>query len=199
MLQRNAGIAILLSGLLIAAPAMSQSNATGELNVDMARCIALETEAQRLACYQTQVESALAERSQPASAAPNASVDSAPPAPTAAVAAPAAPTAQPQPSATPAQSQSTPAAASVPQNNSDSIFGFEAGREFHGTITKLREQAPDRYVITLDNGQVWQMNQAKRYPLSVGQQVRVVSTRWGPSFRLTAIEHGGFVQVRRAL
>jgi hypothetical protein len=33
----------------------------------------------------------------------------------------------------------------------------------------------------------------------VGLEVRLTSTRWGDSYRLTAPEHGGFVQVRRAL
>lgn len=70
--------------------------------------------------------------------------------------------------------------------------------EFSGTITDLRETIPDRWVITLDNGQVWQMNQSKRYPLRVGLDVRVYPTRWGPSYRLSAPDHGGYVQVRRA-
>jgi hypothetical protein len=69
--------------------------------------------------------------------------------------------------------------------------------EIFATITALRELAPNTYAITLDNGQIWQMNAPRRYPLRVGLDVRLYSTRWGTSYRLTAPEHGSFVQVER--
>jgi hypothetical protein len=73
------------------------------------------------------------------------------------------------------------------------------GDEIVATIAHLRETIPDVWIITLDNGQVWQMTRAQQYPLRVGLSVRLKSTRWGDSYRLTAPEHGGFVPVRRAL
>ena len=77
----------------------------------------------------------------------------------------------------------TPTAAS----DSDEIFA---------TVTALRETIPNTLVITLDNGQVWQQTQAKRYPLRVGSEVRLYSTRWGSSYRLTSPDRGSFITVR---
>jgi hypothetical protein len=69
--------------------------------------------------------------------------------------------------------------------------------EIHSTIAELNERRPNEYVITLANGQVWSQSLAKRYPLRTGQPVRIYSTRWGDSYRLTAIESKGYIQVER--
>jgi len=69
--------------------------------------------------------------------------------------------------------------------------------EFHSTISKLREYIPGRYLITLENGQVWRQMVAKRYRLRVGHNVRIYPSRWGKSFRLSAEELKGFIQVER--
>ena len=69
--------------------------------------------------------------------------------------------------------------------------------ELHATISKLEEYIPDRYLITLENGQVWRQMVAKRYQLRVGYNVRIYPMRWGESFRLSAEGKEGFIQVER--
>ena len=69
--------------------------------------------------------------------------------------------------------------------------------ELHSTISKLREYSPGRYLITLENGQVWRQMVAERYRLRKGHNVRIYPTRWGESFRLSAEGLKGFIQVER--
>jgi hypothetical protein len=169
-----------LLGAAAAASAHGQAPAGEALYVDLAECVALNSEAARYACYQERVDAALAERDSPATAG----------SPAAGARAPVAErTASPTSAPATAERPSAPAARATREFEIDEIFG---------TITALRERGPDIWVITLDNGQVWQMNQPKRYPLRVGLEVRLNSTRWGGSYRLTAPEHGGFVQVKPA-
>jgi hypothetical protein len=52
-------------------------------------------------------------------------------------------------------------------------------------------------MITLDNGQVWRQMQPKRYPLQPGYDVRIYSSRWGNSYRLSSPILNGFIQVER--
>ncbi len=69
--------------------------------------------------------------------------------------------------------------------------------EFFGTIVELRERLPNAYVIRLDNGQIWEQTEPKRYTLRPGLEVRIYPTRWGSRYRLTGIDSGGHIQVRR--
>jgi hypothetical protein len=69
--------------------------------------------------------------------------------------------------------------------------------EYFGTITALRERLPNAYVITLDNGQIWQQVQPEAYPLRPGLEVRIYPTNWGDSYRLIAADTGRHIQVRR--
>ncbi len=69
--------------------------------------------------------------------------------------------------------------------------------ELHSTISELKEVVPGRYLITLENGQVWRQMVGERYPLRVGNNVRIYPTRWGKSFRLSAEGLKGFIQVER--
>lgn len=69
--------------------------------------------------------------------------------------------------------------------------------EWVGSITSLRARAPNQYLITLDSGQVWQQRLAERYPLRVGQRVRIYQSRFG--LRLEADGVNGFIQVERVL
>jgi hypothetical protein len=72
-----------------------------------------------------------------------------------------------------------------------------APAEIRSSIAAIEVRRRNRHVITLENGQVWRQSLAKRYPLRVGQEVRIYSTRWGDSSRLSAIESNGFIQVER--
>ena len=67
--------------------------------------------------------------------------------------------------------------------------------ELTSTIATLEERRPNEYVIALANGQVWQQTTAKRYALRVGDEVRVYSTSWGRSYRLTAPRLRSYIQV----
>lgn len=69
--------------------------------------------------------------------------------------------------------------------------------EIRSSIAAIEVRRRNQHVITLENGQVWRQSLAKRYPLRVGQEVRIYSTRWGNSSRLSAIESNGFIQVER--
>ena len=69
--------------------------------------------------------------------------------------------------------------------------------ELHSTISKLREYVPGRYLITLENGQVWRQMVGEKYPLKVGYKVLIYPSRWGQSFRLSAEGVKGFIQVER--
>ena len=70
-----------------------------------------------------------------------------------------------------------------------------AENEIHATITALRQRGPNSWLITLDNGQMWDQVRPQWYPLRPGQQVRLYPTNWGSSYRLSALERGGYIQV----
>ena len=126
----------------------------GRVTIDAARCTALESADERLACFEAQVDDARSsERNESRSPAPAASVP--------------------------------PAAGAQPRT------------EWVGTIASLNQRLPNRYVITLDSGLVWEQQVAERYPLRVGQRVRIYETRWGSSQRLEADGLKGFIQVAR--
>ena len=67
--------------------------------------------------------------------------------------------------------------------------------EIVATVTELRLLVPNAYLITLDNGQVWQQPHPMPYPLRTGLVVRVRETRLG--YRLTAPELHGQINVER--
>jgi hypothetical protein len=69
--------------------------------------------------------------------------------------------------------------------------------EIRSSIVAVEQRRPNEHEISLENGQVWRQSPAKRYPLRVGQEVRIYSTRWGDSFRLSATELNGYIQVER--
>jgi hypothetical protein len=167
-------IAVILAWSLCVNAAAQNGDA---LNVDLAKCVDLDTEQARFECYQERVDAALEHRDVPAQ---NSSVEPA----TAAAASAAA---------------AAPAAAARPDaviEQTDASGGTET-EEIFATITALQERIPNTWVITLDNGQIWAMNQPRRYPLRVGLDVKLYPTKWGTSYRLTSPEHGSFVQVER--
>jgi len=168
------GMSLLLAYGICCSTAFGQDSDGAALYVELSRCIGLKSDADKFTCYQERVDAALAGR-EPAGAPDTAH------------------------SAADGRTASTD---ELRESSSDDDT-FPQRRttvpvEISGTITALRETIPNNWIITLDNGQVWQMNQPKRYPLRVGLEVELTSTRWGESFRLSAPEHGGFVQVRRA-
>jgi hypothetical protein len=171
----NPGIIATGLGVLIFGTALAQSPES--LNVDVGECIALESPEERFACYESSVDSARKES------------DSVTPPP------------ERESRRDPAR-ETRPtdvAGRSAERSRSDIISSEEASRpdEIVGTIETLQARLPNAYMITLDNGQVWRQTNPKFYPLRPGQTVRLRSTAWGTSYRLTTDERGGFIQVER--
>jgi hypothetical protein len=139
------------------------------VTIDANRCLEIEAADERLACFEREVGEA---RSNP----PNT------PVPPAAPAAGAAPAAAPR----------TIDISGQPQRE-----GPDAQGELVGSIAALSFRAPNKYVVTLDNGQIWEQRVAERYLLRVGQRVKIYRTRWGQAHRLEADDLNGFIQVTR--
>jgi hypothetical protein len=150
-------------------PALAQEQ--DRVTIDANRCLELESPDERLACFETQVEEAQSTGSS-ASVAPVVSVP------------PAVPPTSPE-QAMPAPETAVPPAQPDAPRETESV----------GTITALEMRAPNQYVITLDNGQIWQQRGAMRYGLHVGQRVRIYASRFGQ--RLEADGVNGFIQVDR--
>ncbi|TAJ94506.1 MAG: hypothetical protein EPO31_10180 [Gammaproteobacteria bacterium] len=79
------------------------------------------------------------------------------------------------------------------QRNSEA----EETTELVDTIAAL-EKRPDGWIVTLQNGQIWQQHVTRRYELTVGQRVRIYPTIFGGGYKLTAEDRGGFIYVKRA-
>ena len=165
---------------LTGTPSIFAQNA-GSVNVDVGECVELESPADRLACFEAQVDAALDDRGA-------AEVDD------------RALTTRDRAAA--AQRPERPAERQLErrapeQQRAASNEANEDEDEYFGTITALRERTPSSYIITLDNGQVWAQTMAKQYPLRPGLAVRIYPSRWGASYRLAGEGTGGFIQVRR--
>jgi hypothetical protein len=137
----------------------------GRVTIDANRCLELESPDERLACFEAQVKEAESAGS-------------------------TAPVAAGVPAASPEQAIPTVDNA-VPPGQGDA----PRQTEWVGTIVSLKEREPNQYVITLDNGQVWQQQGAMRYGLRVGQRVRIYESRFGQ--RLQADGVNGFIHVDR--
>jgi hypothetical protein len=69
--------------------------------------------------------------------------------------------------------------------------------ELHDRIESLRSTPAGDWIVTLASGQVWQQSVPGRYNLRNGLEVRIYPSKWGKTYRLTAPELKGFIQVRR--
>ena len=139
-----------------------------QVTIDASRCREIESPDERLACFEKQVDEARSR--EPTSPAP--------------AAIPPAGAQQPVP---------TVDIAGLPQQGGAAAKPGQT--EWVGTITALRQREPDQYIITLDGGSVWQQRGADRYPLRVGQRVRIEESRMGT--RLQADGVNGYIHVGR--
>lgn len=162
--------AVLLGGLAALQPTLGQDSDT--VTVDVTRCVALESAAARQACFGAQVDEVLEARGSSASADPSEAIEDT--------------AADPNGSAEDETS-------STPERDVEGA----ADDEYFGTISAIRERLPSSYVITLDNGQIWEQVEPKKYPLRPGLEVRIYPTKWGGSYRLSGVDSGGHIQVRR--
>jgi hypothetical protein len=169
-------VAVVVTGRFGIAPVCAQDDA--RVTVDVQACVELASPEERLACFGAQVDRVLQEQAQ------------APPAPSSRAAVPEPASADTASSVAPSQPPPGPA-------STERAAYREAPIEFVSTVVAVRETVPNSYVITLENGQVWRQMRPKWYPLRPGQTVRVHSTGWGNSYRLTAEDAGSFIQVER--
>jgi len=70
-------------------------------------------------------------------------------------------------------------------------------KELVDLVARLDEKVPNQWEITLESGQVWYQINSKRFRLREGMQVRIYPSPFGGSFRLSASNMNGFIQVRR--
>jgi hypothetical protein len=168
--------ATLLAGLVVASSASAQRSES--LIVDVGECVKLESPGERLDCYERQVKRAQAAPAASAAAAPQP----APAAPSAAAPSAAAPSAQPQRNVRVEDAR---------------VANGTPSREpaLSGTISALREIVPNRWLITLDNGQMWRQTYAEPFRLRIGQRVELTQGRGRSSYELTAVGMSGDIQV----
>jgi hypothetical protein len=89
----------------------------------------------------------------------------------------------------------------TPAPTTSSSSSDDKPNETHGdvvaTIADLRETVPNSWLITLDNGQLWQQSYPEPYFLRPGMRVTLHASRWGSAYRLSAEGLNGFIQVKR--
>jgi hypothetical protein len=144
------------------------------VTVDVARCAGLSADA-RLACFGEQVERALTEDDERTAVTEEVVAERA---------------------ARSNDEHPTKRASSAdlrPQEAAEDA----RGDEYTGVIVAIRERLPNAYVITLDNGQIWQQTEPKPYPLRPGLEVRIYPTRWGHRYRLNGLGTGDHIQVQK--
>ncbi|MFO7285516.1 MAG: hypothetical protein C0P79_001585 [Gammaproteobacteria bacterium] len=169
------------------------------LEVDVGACVGLDSPEERFACYERSVEAARRARGESAQAVtePPPSIEPKP------SERPAAAAAASSSSTRPAASSAAVVEREIPVRVDDD-FGKRQPRrkveerpELRSTIVALRETVPNTYLITLENGQVWRQMEGSRYPIHVGDSVRIYPSRWGGSYRLSVENVHGFIQVER--
>lgn len=194
MIKARHAVSILLSVFLVS-PAF---DAAAQM-VDVSGCRAIEDRLQRFDCY---------ERLEEASAAARSASEVAPPPPQAEVTrvAPAQPSAA-DTRAAPAEQSATPGARASDQvvdtfgtrsqTPARILDGADGNSELLDTVAALEQRLPNSWLVTLQSGQTWTQMIGKKYPLKVGDEVRIYPSRWGSAYRLTAARLSGFIQVER--
>lgn len=177
-LRRKRGSPVLeclfASAVFAGASGAAFGQAADNVTIDARRCMQIESADERLACFESQVSTAPA--AAPAPSAPAAPASSAVPPRSVDV------------GAAPAQAAPAAAASTAAESAVVSV----------GNITSVQAREPNRYLITLDNGEVWEQRVAERSPRPlVGQGVRIERTHWGSHQRLYIEGLNGFLQVQR--
>lgn len=192
-------------GLLASVPASAQD---APVMIDASICLKFETSVERLVCFEEQAKAAAGNAGSSQGNLPVLRIERSNAQTPAPAAAPAAPRSQGGSAAPAPQAATAPAEESrVVSAPADPVASFglpedEAksevkDRELHATIESFRELAPNQYLITLTNGQVWRQMRPDFYNIREGHQVRIYPTRWGSAYRLTVEELKGFIQVER--
>jgi hypothetical protein len=177
---------------LLAALGSQSAYAQGSeaVTVDVGRCTHLESPDARLACFGAQVDAVLEERGQTEAGERTAAIEDGDT---------GRETRRSDERSNGREEQrERPAERGSSDDQRASGTAEEAAEdEYSGTIVAMRERLPNAYVITLDNGQVWEQAEPKQFPLRPGLEVRIYPTRWGSNYRLNGIGTGGHIQVRK--
>ena len=190
--------------MMLSAAAFAADN-TAPVIIDASSCLDIVSPIERLACFEEQANAAQRRStSMPKQDLPVVSI----PRNTRPQPAQSTPQATQQVQPQPALDAPQPAeSASV--NTTDSFednFGLpeekindsnEKANELIATVAELKELNGNRFIITLENGQVWEQMETRRFALAEGDEVRIYPTRWGSSYRLSSQSHNGFIQVQR--
>lgn len=165
--------AVLVGAAWSTCPALGQERR--EVTVDVERCLELESAEAQQACFGAQVNQVLQERSASEAELSTGNAE----------------TVRDRESGDQGSSAAEqPVARAAEATDSKDV-------EYTGTIVEMREYLPSAYIIRLDNGQIWEQTEPKRYPLRPGLEVRIYPTRWGSRYRLAGVDSGGHIQVRR--
>jgi hypothetical protein len=176
--------------LIIAISLFAVSLSGQAATLSLESCAAIEHPVERLACYDTlagRLPAATAEPSGPASSA----VD--PVAPKAAVIVPAAPAVTP----------TVPAVEPTP--DAEAIFGLEHKQkpeeerpdELQLKWTKKKKDAYGKWIIALENGQVWRQTGSTRFSFNNSEQWVVISRGLLGSYYLGEPERNKRIRVKR--
>lgn len=185
-----------VTGFVLMASCSIAAQTQTPVMVDIAPCIALTDNAERYACYDRLAASVRVEdsASQRVAAEPPQRAPASTPVP--------APVAEPQP--VPAATASIPVAEfgrDVPtKTETAQVLANDSGEnELHDVITDLVQREPNRWLITLQSGQVWYQSNSERFRLVKGMPVRIYPSPLRGSYRLARDDgkESGFIQVQR--
>ncbi len=178
------------------------AQAPAPIMVDIAPCMALAGNAERYACYDTLAAGARTPDNtvqQQVAPAPVQPVTVAQPVVTP-VESPPVTTSSPAVAEAPATSVAEFGKASPQDTKAAQVIANEGGdEELHDVITDLRQREPNRWLITLESGQVWYQSNSERFRLIKGMAVRIYPSPLRGSYRLARDDgkQTGFIQVER--
>lgn len=171
-----------LIGLVAATPGAAQES-------EFEHCAKLESDTERLACFDATIK----ERRAPATAPARAEVS------TAAPASPL-PETEPELSAAPGQANSQkPPGAIEPSRQQDEkrTAERELPREYTAVVVAMRQRPHGQMVVTLKNGEVWSEQFASRaFLVDVGDTITMKKSRFTPAYRLVAPGGRGYKMTR---
>lgn len=198
-------ITLVLAGNALVGSSAGFAQAAGDLSIEVGECVALTSAEERYACFERQVDAA---RTEEAASANDADALGAQSSRSTAVPSPARELASTidaadRPGGAQEAEQTLEAEQTQETEQTQQARPTQRTRQAEQTeqivsaIAALDEVLPNRYLVTLENGQTWRQMTSQRYPLRVGRHVRVYPTRWGNSYRLTTEDSKGFIQVER--
>jgi hypothetical protein len=166
---------IIIIATTIAYAALAGAGQENELE----RCARLDSDAERLACFDALTGQHPEPVEAPAAVAP-------PPEPAAAPEVESPPRAAEAPAPPPSETAVEDVQPPPPQNASVSEKR-ERPKEYTATVVAMRERPYGQKVVTLDNGEVWSEQFASRsFLVEVGDTVTMKSGRFSKSYRLVA-------------